>query len=91
MKSGINEETRDMSYPEVPHVRKPVVKKKKPSMEAQQNKRTLIFVSKLLFLVGSLGLICVSALRFTIVDSETIHDVLMNFYYLFFGVVLVVA
>jgi hypothetical protein len=42
-----------------------------------------------MFFGGSLGLVALSILRFTAVDHETIHEVLMNVYYCFLGVLTV--
>jgi hypothetical protein len=42
-------------------------------------------------LVGALGMIIMSAIRFALVKADTVHEVLMNGYYLFFGIVMVVA
>ena len=36
---------------------------------------------------GSIGLIVIAALRFTIVNQQSVHEAILNFYYLFFGVV----
>lgn len=49
---------------------------------------TLKRVSKLMFFVSAVFLIAVAALRFTVVGSQSVHDAIMNFYYLFFGVAL---
>lgn len=40
-----------------------------------------------MFLGGSIGLIVIAALRFTAVDMTSIHAAIMNFYFLFFGLV----
>jgi hypothetical protein len=40
-----------------------------------------------MFLGGAVGLIIIAALRFTAVDTPSVHNAIMNFYYLFFGVV----
>jgi len=42
-------------------------------------------------LVGALGMIVMSAIRFSLIKSQTVHEVILNGYYLFFGIVLVVA
>ncbi len=44
-----------------------------------------------MFFGGALGLVIVAALRFTVVLTESIHDAILNFYYLFFGIVLVLT
>mmetsp|Transcript_5557 Transcript_5557/g.3927 ORF Transcript_5557/g.3927 Transcript_5557/m.3927 type:complete len:85 (+) Transcript_5557:324-578(+) len=44
-----------------------------------------------MMLVGSLGLITISALRFTLVESETFHDVVLNIYYMIIGIVLALS
>ena len=49
---------------------------------------TCAYVGKLLFLVSSALLIAVAAMRFTIVDMQSMHEAIMNFYFMFFGVVL---
>ena len=41
-----------------------------------------------MFLTSAVLLIAVSALRFTFVDMQSMHEVFMNFYFLFFGVIL---
>ena len=39
-----------------------------------------------MFMAGALGLISISALRFTTVETQSIHDAILNFYFLFLGV-----
>jgi len=42
----------------------------------------------LLFLASSVLLISVAALRFTVVNMQSVHEAIINFYFMFFGVVL---
>jgi hypothetical protein len=51
-------------------------------------KTTTAYVSKFLLLAAAILLIAVSALRFTVVDMQNTHEAIMNFYFLFFGVIL---
>ena len=65
--------------------------KRKKESDADKKKRythTCAYVGKLLFLASSIILVTVGALRFMVIDSQSIHEVIMNFYFLFFGVVL---
>ena len=39
-----------------------------------------------MFMCGSLGLISISALRFTAVETQSVHEAILNFYFLFLGV-----
>jgi hypothetical protein len=50
-----------------------------------------MYVTKVMFFGGALGLIVVAALRFTTIGTQTVHQAILNFYYLFFGVVLVLT
>ena len=59
--------------------------------KVKQNKRILITASSILLSVGSLGLIVTSAVRFALIKSQSFQDVVLNLYYLFFGVVLIIA
>ncbi len=53
--------------------------------EKKQNK--LYFFSKFLFICGAIGMVIISALRFTLVHSSTVHDTIVNAYFLFLGIV----
>ena len=57
----------------------------------RQNKRGMIITSTILMLVGSLMLILTAAIRFTMVRAESTQEVMLNLYYLFFGVLLIIA
>jgi len=39
------------------------------------------------FLVSSILLIAVAALRFTVIEVQSTHEAILNFYFLFFGVI----
>ena len=43
-------------------------------------------ISRVMFLVGALALIAVSCMRFTMVRVQTVHQAILNVYYLFLGV-----
>ena len=47
-----------------------------------------MYVSKAMFLGGAVGLIVISALRFTTVSTASVKDAILNLYYLFFGVLI---
>ena len=53
----------------------------------EKRRRRLLYASKFLFLGGAVGLIVLSALRFTSVNTPTVHGAIMNIYYIFFGLV----
>lgn len=55
----------------------------------QTRTKTLQTITKALFLFGSLGLIVVAALRFTLVDSESVHEIIINCFYLLFGLIVI--
>ena len=57
----------------------------------ERRKRNLQYVTKFMFFGGALGLIVIAALRFTTVNTQTVHNAILNFYYLFFGIVLVLS
>lgn len=52
----------------------------------ERRKRTLQYVTKTLFLGGAIGLIVISALRFTTLGTKSVKDFILNVYYLFFGI-----
>lgn len=62
--------------------------KNQQSNKMKRYKSTCERIGKLLFLTSAVLLISVSALRFTVVDMQSMHEAIMNFYFLFFGVVL---
>ena len=41
-----------------------------------------------MYLASAILLVSVAALRFTVIELQSAHDAIMNFYFLFFGVVL---
>ena len=49
---------------------------------------TFTMVVKKAFLASSIMLIAVSALRFMVMEQQTMHEIIMNFYFLFFGILL---
>ena len=63
-------------------------KERRKAAKAKKYKSTFQQVCKYLFLGSSISLIAVAALRFTVVELYDMHDTIMNFYFLFFGVVL---
>ncbi|CDW89987.1 UNKNOWN [Stylonychia lemnae] len=60
-------------------------------LKREKRKRRLQYLTKSLFFGGSIGLIIISALRFTAVQEQTVHEAIMDFYYLFFGVVVALS
>ena len=44
-----------------------------------------------MFLASAILLVSVAALRFTVVEVQSAHEAIMNFYFLFFGVVLALS
>ncbi len=50
-------------------------------------KSTFQTVTKVAFLVCSILLIAVAALRFTVIQLQSVHEAILNFYFLFFGVI----
>ena len=68
-------------------------KPKKPSAKKKRSKsnyvkRNLQMISSALFISGAVGMIIVGAIRFSEMDQQTVHDVILNFYFLFLGVIL---
>ena len=53
----------------------------------EKRRRRLLYASKFLFLGGAIGLVVISALRFTSVNTPTVHSAIMNIYYMFFGLI----
>ena len=41
-----------------------------------------------MYLASAILLVSVAALRFTVIELQSAHDAIMNFYFLFFGVIL---
>ena len=66
--------------------------KKRRKKKSGKKKKTeeyiniLQIVSLIMFMAGALGLISISALRFTTVETQGVHDAILNFYFLFLGV-----
>lgn len=60
---------------------------KKKAKKVKKIKSTLQQVTKMSFLVSSVLLIAVAAMRFTIVDMQSTHEAIMNCYFFFFGIV----
>ena len=54
-------------------------------------KTTFQLVCKYMFLGSAILLISVAALRFTVIEVQSAHEAIMNFYFLFFGVVLALS
>jgi hypothetical protein len=44
-----------------------------------------------MFLGGAIGLIIIAILRFTAVNTPTIHEAIINFYYFFFGLIIILS
>ena len=59
--------------------------------ERNRRKRTLRYFTKILFFGGAIGLIVIAALRFSTLSTESIHQAFLNFFYLIFGIVIVLA
>ena len=57
----------------------------------EKRKRRLRYVTKSLFFGGSLGLIAITVVRFTTVDTQTVHETILNFYYFFFALVMTLS
>ena len=63
-------------------------RKDSKQQKMKRYKATFQRVTKLLFLASSIMLIAVAALRFTVIESQSAHESIMDVYFLFFGVVL---
>lgn len=64
-------------------------RKKKQGKEIKKSEEyinILQIVSLIMFMAGALGLISISALRFTTVETQGVHDAILNFYFLFLGI-----
>ena len=70
----------------VPKIRKKRRVRRKKKKEVEEYMGMLQVVSLIMFMCGSLGLISISALRFTAVESQSIHEAILNFYFLFLGI-----
>ena len=57
----------------------------------EKRKQTLLYVTKFMFIGGALGLVLIAFLRFTAVDTPTVHEAILNLYYLFFGVIMLLS
>ena len=47
----------------------------------------MFYLTKFLFIVGGMGLVLISAIRITLVESLTVHEAILDGYYLFLGIV----
>ena len=65
-------------------------KKREKRKKAQQSyiKQNLKLISSALFISGAIGMIVVGAIRFSELEQQSVHDVILNFYFLFLGIVL---
>lgn len=54
-------------------------------LRKEKRKRSLLYISRFMFLGGAFGLLVIGVLRFTAVDTPTVHEAILNLYYLFFG------
>ena len=58
-------------------------KKKKSKMsQSSYVKKNLQMISSALFLSGAVGMIVVGGIRFSEMEQQTVHDVILNFYFL---------
>ena len=55
----------------------------------EKRKRTLLYVTRMMFIGGALGMIAISVLEFTTVTTPSIQDAILNLYYLFFGLIMI--
>ena len=66
------------------------IKRKRKHLKGKNKAKEYIdifhVVSTVLFFAGSLGLISISAIRFTVVETQTIHEAILNCYFLFLGI-----
>ena len=68
------------------------IKRKRARKNKKKNKKThwlptLIKLTKIFFIVGSVIMISVAALRFSVLELQTVHAAIMNFYFLLLGVI----
>ena len=47
----------------------------------------MFYMSKFLFICGAVGMVIISALRFTVVDLESVHQCIIDAYFLFLGLI----
>jgi hypothetical protein len=60
-------------------------------LNKEKSKRTLLYISRLMFLGGAFGLLAIGVLRLTAVDTTTVHEAILNLYYLFFGSLIILT
>lgn len=68
--------------------RKKNKKEKKRKTRGAYIKKQLAIISSALFMAGAIGMIVVGAIRFSEMEAQSVHDVILNFYFLFLGFVL---
>ena len=49
------------------------------------------YMSKFLFIMGAVGMIGISSIRFTSVAVPSVHDVILDCYYLFLGFIIALS
>ena len=59
----------------------------KKAKKMKKYKSTFQHVIKIAFLASAISLIAVAALRFTVIEVQSTHEAILNFYFLFFGIV----
>ena len=73
---------------EDPNCTDPGKKASKRDKKMKRYKSTFERLTKLTFLVSSIILVAVAALRFTVIEMQSMHEAILNFYFLFFGVII---
>ena len=61
---------------------------KKDQKKKQRYKATFQRITKVMFLASAIMLIAVAALRFTVLEQQNMHEGIMDFFFLFFGIIL---
>ena len=53
-----------------------------------QNQDKIHYFSQFMFIFGGISMIIISSLRFTLVQTLSVHEAIIDFYYLFLGIVI---
>ena len=82
------DEDEEISAINIKSKRKSKKTKKPKKSKKEKVKSTFQVLTKLGFMGSSILLIAVAALRFTVIEVQSVHDAIMNFYFLLFGVII---
>lgn len=57
----------------------------------EKRKRNLLYITRMMFIMGAVGLLAIAVLRFTAVNTPSVQDAVLNLFYLFFGAIMILT